>query len=143
VVWIEKGILKNLAYSRFWAEKQKTRPTGGGTALVGGLALTGGTKTVEEVIAGCKRGILLTRLWYIRSLDPRTVLQTGLTRDGTFLIENGRISRALKNFRWNESPLLMMNRLEELSRPEPTAPGRMMPALRVRDFDFTSASDAV
>ena len=143
VVWIEKGILKNLAYSRFWAEKQNARPTGGGTALIGGLALTGGTKTVEEVIAGCKRGILLTRLWYIRSLDPRTVLQTGLTRDGTFLIENGRITRALKNFRWNESPLLMLNLLEDLSRPEPTAPGRMMPALRVRDFDFTSASDAV
>jgi hypothetical protein len=77
----------------------------------------GGTKSTEEVIAGCTRGILVTHFFYIRSLDPRTVLQTGLTRDGTFLIENGR-TRALKNFRWNESPLLMLNRLEEIgARP--------------------------
>ncbi|HLG56345.1 MAG TPA: TldD/PmbA family protein [Vicinamibacterales bacterium] len=141
VVWIEKGILKNLVYSRFWAQKQGTQPTGG--ALVGGLALTGGTKSTEELIAGCARGILVTHFFYIRSLDPRTVLQTGLTRDGAFLIEQGKITRALKNFRWNESPLLMLSRLEDLGRPEPTAAGRLMPALRVRGFNFTSLSDAV
>jgi len=141
MVWIEKGILKNLAYTRFWAEKQGVRPTGG--PLAGGLALTGGTKSTEEIIAGCARGILVTHFFYIRSLDPRTVLQTGLTRDGTFLIENGKITRALKNFRWNESPLLMLSRLEDIGRPEPTEAGRLMPALRVRDFNFTSLSDAV
>jgi predicted Zn-dependent protease len=140
-VWIEKGVLKNLAYTRFWAQKQGVRPTGG--ALAGGLALTGGTKSTEEIIAGCARGILITHFFYIRSLDPRTVLQTGLTRDGTFLIENGKITRSLKNFRWNESPLLMLNRLEDIGRPEPTEAGRLMPALRVRDFNFTSLSDAV
>jgi predicted Zn-dependent protease len=141
VVWIEKGILKNLAYTRFWAQKQGKQPTGGGVA--GGLALTGGTRTTEELIAGCERGILVTHFFYIRSLDPRTVLNTGLTRDGTFLIENGKITRALKNFRWNESPLLMLNRLEDIGRPEPTAAGRMMPALRISRFDFASLSDAV
>jgi predicted Zn-dependent protease len=140
-VWIEKGVLKNLAYSRFWAQKQGVRPTG--NALAGGLALTGGTKSTEELIAGCARGILVTHFFYIRALDPRTVLQTGLTRDGTFLIENGKITRALKNFRWNESPLLMLNRLEDIGRPEPTEAGRLMPALRVRDFNFASLSDAV
>ena len=140
-VWIEKGVLKNLAYSRFWAQKQGVRPTG--NALAGGLALTGGTKSTEELIAGCTRGILITHFFYIRALDPRTVLQTGLTRDGTFLIENGKITRALKNFRWNESPLLMLNRLEDIGRPEPTEAGRMMPALRVRDFNFASLSEAV
>ncbi len=140
-VWIEKGVLKNLAYSRFWAQKQGVRPTG--NALAGGLALTGGTKSTEELIAGCARGILITHFFYIRALDPRTVLQTGLTRDGTFLIENGKITRALKNFRWNESPLLMLNRLEDIGRPEPTEAGRMMPALRVRDFNFASLSEAV
>jgi predicted Zn-dependent protease len=140
-VWIEKGILTNLAYTRFWAQKQGVRPTG--NALAGGLALTGGTRSTEEIIAGCSRGILVTHFFYIRSLDPRTVLQTGLTRDGTFLIENGKIVRALKNFRWNESPLLMLNRLEDIGRPEPTEAGRLMPALRVRDFNFTSLSDAV
>ena len=76
--------------------------------------LAGGSKSTEEVIAGCERGILVTHFFYIRTLDARTVLQTGLTRDGTFLIEKGKITRALKNFRWNESPLLMLNRLEEI-----------------------------
>jgi predicted Zn-dependent protease len=141
VVWIEKGILKNLVYSRFWAQKQGKEPTGG--AFFGGLALTGGTKSTEELIAGCARGILVTHFFYIRALDPRTVLQTGLTRDGAFLIEQGKITRALKNFRWNESPLLMLSRLEDIGRPEPTAAGRLMPALRVRGFNFTSLSDAV
>jgi predicted Zn-dependent protease len=140
-VWIEKGVLKTLASTRFWAQRQGIRPTG--FPLAGGLTLTGGTKSTAELIAGCTRGVLVTHFFYIRSLDPRTVLQTGLTRDGTFLIENGRVSRALKNFRWNESPLLMLNRLEEIGRPEPTAAGRMMPPLRVRDFNFTSLSDAV
>jgi predicted Zn-dependent protease len=141
VVWIENGILRNLAYTRFWAQKQGRRPTGG--PLAGGLALAGGSKSTEEIIAGCTRGILVTHFFYIRSLEPRTVLNTGLTRDGTFLIENGKITRSLKNFRWNESPLLMLNRLEDIGRPEPTAAGRLMPALRISRFDFSSLSDAV
>ena len=140
-VWIEKGVLRNLAYSRFWAQKQGKQPTG--PALAGGLALVGGTKSTDDLIAGCARGILVTHFFYIRALDPRTVLQTGLTRDGAFLIEDGRITKPLKNFRWNESPLLMLNRLEDIGRPEPTAAGRLMPAVRVRDFNFTSLSDAV
>ena len=141
IVWIEKGVLKNLAYTRFWAEKHGKQPTG--FPGFSGLALVGGTRSTEELIAGCERGVLVTHFFYIRSLDPRTVLQTGLTRDGAFLIEKGRITQSLKNFRWNESPLLMLNRLEDIGRPEPTAAGRLMPALRVRDFNFTSLSDAV
>jgi predicted Zn-dependent protease len=141
MVWIEKGILRNLSYSRFWAQKHGKQPTG--PPLAGGLALVGGSKSTEELIAGCARGVLVTHFFYIRALDPRTVLQTGLTRDGAFLIENGRITKPLKNFRWNESPLLMLNRLEDIGKPEPTAAGRLMPALRVRDFNFTSLSDAV
>lgn len=142
MLWIEKGILRNLSYSRFWAQKQGKAPTGGGV-MTGGLALAGGTKTTEQVIADTERGVLVTRFWYIRALDPRTVLQTGLTRDGVFLVENGKISRSLKNFRWNESPLLMLNWLEEIGRPEPVGAGLMMPALRIRGFNFTSSSDAV
>ena len=142
VVWIENGILKNLSYTRFWAQKQGVQATGE-NVLAGGLTLAGGTKRTEELIAGCERGILVTHFFYIRSLEPRTVLQTGLTRDGAFLIEKGKIARALKNFRWNESPLLMLNRLEDIGLPEPTAAGRMMPALRIRDFNFASLSDAV
>lgn len=141
-VWIENGVLKNLSYTRFWAQKQGKQPTGA-QPLLGGLTLAGGTKSTEELIAGCERGVLVTHFFYIRSLDPRTVLNTGLTRDGAFLIEKGKIARPLKNFRWNESPLLMLNRLEDIGRPEPTAAGRMMPALRIRNFNFTSLSDAV
>jgi len=148
-VWIEKGVLRNLAYTRFWAQKMGVPPTGtngfGGVSnvLAGGLKLAGGTITTDQLIAECQRGILVTHFFYIRSLEPRTVLYTGLTRDGAFLIEKGRVTRPLKNFRWNESPLLMLNRLEEIGRPEPVAAGRRMPALRIKDFNFTSLSDAV
>jgi predicted Zn-dependent protease len=141
IVWVENGVLRNLSYSRFWAQKQGKQPTG--PPFAGGLVLAGGAKTTQELIAACERGILVTHFFYIRSLDVRTVLQTGLTRDGTFLIEQGKITRALKNFRWNESPLLMLNRLEDIGRPVPTTAGRMMPALRVREFNFSSLSDAV
>jgi len=151
-VWIENGILKNLSYSRFWAQKQGKEPTGGGGGggggggfggFPGGLKMMGGTKSTDELVAGTERGVLITHFFYIRFLDPRTVLLTGLTRDGTFLIENGKITRSLKNFRWNESPLFMLAKLEELGRAEPTAAGQVMPAIRAKDFNFTSLSDAV
>ncbi len=152
-VWVENGVLRNLSYSRFWAQKQGKEATGGGGGggggggfgggLPGGLKMVGGTKSTDELIAGTQRGILVTHFFYIRSLDQRTVLVTGLTRDGTFLIENGKITKALKNFRWNESPLFMLNKLEELGKAERTAAGQVMPSLRVKDFNFTSLSDAV
>jgi predicted Zn-dependent protease len=149
IVWIEKGVLRNLSYTRFWAQRQKMAPTGtniysgDSNVLGGGLKMTGGTKTTDEIIAGCERGVLVTHFFYIRSLEPRTVLYTGLTRDGAFLIENGKVTRPIKNLRWNESPLLMLNRLDDIGRPEAVAAGRQMPALRIRDFNFTSLSDAV
>ena len=80
---------------------------------------------------------------FVKSSAPRTILLTGLTRDGTFLIEKGKITRSLKNFRWNESPLFMLAKLEDISRAEPTAAGQVMPAIRAKDFNFTSLSDAV
>ena len=148
-VWIENGILKNLTYSRYWAQKQGKEPTGGGGGgfggggFPGGLKMVGGTKSLDDLIAGTQRGILVTHFFYIRSLDNRTVMLTGLTRDGTFLIENGKVTRSLKNFRWNESPLFMLNKIEEIGRAEPTSAGQVMPSLRVKDFNFTSLSDAV
>ena len=108
-----------------------------------GLKFVGGSKSTEELIAGCERGILVTHFFYIRSLDQRTVMLTGLTRDGTFLIEKGKITAAVKNFRWNESPLFMLSKIEELGKAERTSAGQVMPSLRIRDFNFTSLSDAV
>jgi predicted Zn-dependent protease len=147
VVYIENGILKNFSYDRYWAQRQGKTPTGGGGGFFGGggggLKFVGGTKTTEELIAGTQRGILVTHFFYIRSLDPRTVMLTGLTRDGTFLIENGKVTQALKNFRWNESPLFLLNKIEEIGRAEPTGAGQVMPSLRAKDFNFQSLSDAV
>ncbi len=147
VVWIENGVLKNLAYTRFWAQKKGVEPTGGGGGGFGrnpaGLKLVGGSKSTEELIAGTERGVLVTHFFYIRSLDPRTVMLTGLTRDGTFLIEDGKVTRSIKNFRWNDSPLLSLARLAEIGKAEPIEAGVVMPALKINDFTFSSLSDAV
>jgi predicted Zn-dependent protease len=143
-VWVENGVLRQLFYSRYWAQRQNKEPTGFPTSV----KMVGGDQTVEQLIASTERGVLVTRLWYLREVDPRTILYTGLTRDGTFLIENGRISRAIRNFRFNESPLFMLNNLEALGRAERLAGTEqggdvVMPALKVRDFNFTSLSEAV
>jgi predicted Zn-dependent protease len=142
--WIEKGVLRQLYYSRFWAKKQGKQPTGAPQSI----KMEGGTATVEDMIKATPRGVLVTRLWYLREVDPRTILYTGLTRDGTFLIEDGKIAKAVRNFRFNESPLFMLNNLEMLGRPERLAGTEqggdiVMPALKVHDFDFTSLSEAV
>ncbi|MEM7282933.1 MAG: metallopeptidase TldD-related protein, partial [Pseudomonadota bacterium] len=102
--------------------------------------------STEELIADTDRGILVTRTWYIRSVDPQTQLYTGLTRDGTFYIENGEIRYPLKNFRFNESPVIMLNNLEELGKAQRVSlfgNAVMMPAIKAREFTFTSLSDAV
>ena len=116
-----------------------------------GSACGGGDATLDELIAGTERGILVTRFWYIRPVDPRTILFTGLTRDGTFLIENGKVTKAVMNLRYNESPIFMLNNVEAMTRPmrvsagESGSPGSpiVVPAIRTRDFTFTSLSDAV
>jgi predicted Zn-dependent protease len=136
--WIEKGVVKNLYNSRFWADKTgaKSIPN------PGGVVMEGGNQSLEDMIKSTKRGILVTRLWYIRSVDPQTLLYTGLTRDGTFYIENGRIQYPVKNFRFNESPIIMLNNLEALGRPQ-RINGSLIPPMKIRDFTFTSLSDAV
>jgi predicted Zn-dependent protease len=136
--WIENGVVKNLAYSRFWAEKQGKEAT----PFPGNLIMTGGDASLEDLVKDTTRGILLTRTWYIRFVDPQTILLTGLTRDGTFYIENGRIKHAVKNLRFNESPVIMLNNIDALGRPERIR-GNMIPPMRIRDFTFTSLSDAV
>ena len=143
-VWMENGVLKQLYYSRFWAQKNSKQPTGAPSSV----KMLGGTASLDDMIRATPRGILVTRLWYLREVDPRTVLYTGLTRDGTFLVENGKISKAIRNLRFNESPLFMLNNLEMLGRPMRVAGTEaggavVMPPLKVRDFTFTSLSEAV
>ena len=146
MTWVENGTLRNLTYNRFWAARNNVQPTG----FPGAYRMSGGNSSIEEMIRTTDRGLLVTRLWYIRPVDPRTILFTGLTRDGTFLIENGRITTAVKNLRWNESPIFMLNNIEAMSEPvrvnasEDGAGGSVMvPAIKSRDFTFTSLSDAV
>ena len=138
-VWVEKGVLNNLVYSRFWAQKQGKTPTGNANSL----KMVGTDTTTEQLIASTERGILVTRFWYIRPVNARTLLYTGLTRDGTFLIENGKISKPIFNMRFNDSPLFMLNKVEGIGQAKRLSDGLVMPALKVRDFTFSSLSDAV
>lgn len=142
--WIEKGVVKNMYYSRFWAEKNKVKPIPQPTNII----MEGGTATLEEMIKSTKQGILVTKLWYIRSVDPQSLLLTGLTRDGTFYIENGKIKHPIKNFRFNESPVIMLNNLETLGKPERVVSTEsdynyLVPPMKIREFTFSSLSDAV
>lgn len=137
-MWIENGVVRNLSYSRFWADKNGVDPLPGPVNAI----MAGGEKSTEDLIRETDRGILVTRSWYIRMVDPQSLLLTGLTRDGTFYIEDGEIKHAVKNFRFNESPVIMLNNIEELGKPV-RCNGNMIPPMKIRDFTFSSLSDAV
>jgi predicted Zn-dependent protease len=148
VNWIEDGVLANLVRPRAWA----LRTTAPATAAVDNLLLDdpNATATQEEMLAATDRGLLLTCLWYIREVDPQTLLLTGLTRDGVFLVENGEVTGAVNNFRFNESPVDLLGRAVEAGRTERTLPREWndwftrcaMPPLRVPDFNMSSVSPA-
>ncbi len=152
VVLIDKGIASGLVYDRVTAQKHGVNPTGHSVDPTGsygafprGLVMEGGEKSLEDLIAGTDKGLLISRLWYIRTVDPMKVLLTGMTRDGVFLIENGQIVSAVKNFRFNESVIAMLNKVEALSRPERAgAPewewAEVVPALQVSEFHFTDVT---
>jgi predicted Zn-dependent protease len=138
ITWIENGVVKNMTYSRYWAEKKGVKATPPPPAFI----MAGGTQSLADLIKGTEKGILVTRFWYIRFVDPQTLLYTGLTRDGTFYIENGQIKFPIKNFRFNESPVIMLNNLEAMGVPTRIG-GNLIPPLKIRDFTFSSLSDAV
>ncbi|GAB3796647.1 TldD/PmbA family protein [Spirosoma humi] len=143
--WIDKGVVKNLSYSRYWAQKKGVKAVPAPTNFM----MVGGDATLDELIKTTQRGILVTRFWYIRSVDPQSLLVTGLTRDGTFYIENGKIKYPIKNFRFNESPVIMLNNLETLGKVERVVSSEgsftnyLIPSMKIREFTFTSLSDAV
>lgn len=142
MAWIDKGVVKNLFVDRYWAQKTGTAPTPAPTSA----RLEGGTAKLEELIAGVDRGLLVTRFWYIRAVNMQTLQLTGLTRDGLFLIEGGKVTDAVMNLRFNDSPVRLLQRVTALGQTERTrgAESAMMaPALVSREFTFTSVSDAV
>lgn len=144
--WIERGLLKALASTRFWARKQGMQPLPSPRSVVLEAADPADGKELVELVRGVERGVLVTRFWYNRMVDPRQILATGLTRDGTFLIEQGKIARPIKNLRYNESPAAVLKNLVALGRPERTAGDGLVlvvPPLVAKDFHFASVSDAV
>ncbi len=151
VLLVDRGVPKNLVYSRAAAKAARKKPTGHGFALPNeygeapmNLVFSGGESSLEEMIASTERGLLVTRLWYIREVDPYEKVLTGMTRDGTFLVEDGRVSGGIRNFRFNQSILEMLSNVELLG-PSVRAAGEeafemVVPAMKVRDFHFTEAT---
>ncbi|HYA89583.1 MAG TPA: metallopeptidase TldD-related protein, partial [archaeon] len=151
VLLVDRGMPKNLVYSRAAAKKMKAKPTGHGLALPNefgeapmNLVFSGGDKSIDEMVRSTERGILVTRLWYIREVDPYEKILTGMTRDGTFLVEKGKISGGIRNLRFNQSMLGMLVNVEMLG-PAVRAAGEesfemVVPAMKIRDFHFTEVT---
>ena len=148
---MDRGVPKNLVYARATAKKMKTKPTGHGFSLPNeygeapmNLVFAGGDKSVEDMVGSTDRGILVTRLWYIREVDPYEKILTGMTRDGTFLIEDGRITGGIRNFRFNQSVLEMLSKVEMLGVPVRAAGEEsfemVVPPMKVRDFHFSEVT---
>jgi predicted Zn-dependent protease len=146
VDWIRKGVINALAYPRATAAKFDATVA----VAADNLVMTGGSAELADMIAATERGLLLTTLWYIREVDPTTMLLTGLTRDGVYLIEDGEVTAAVNNFRFNESPLDLLRRATEAGVSEKTLPREWsdwatrtaMPSLRIPDFYMSSVSQA-
>lgn len=148
---VEAGVPRELAYSRASAQKAGLQPTGHGFPLpneVGeaplNVVIAGGSTSLDRMIASTDRGILVTRLWYIREVDPYEKIMTGMTRDGTFLIENGRLSHGLRNLRFNQGLVELLNNVEAMS-PAARVSGEeafdmVVPAMKVRGFNFTEVT---
>ena len=139
---IKNGVLENLSYSRFWAQEKKKDPTPGPVNYI--LESSQAPTSTDDMIKGMERGLLISRFWYVRLIDGRSIMLTGLTRDGVWWIEKGQIRNPVGNLRFNQSVLAMLApwNVQAIGRPERKAP-LMVPALRLSGFTFTSVSDAI
>ena len=146
VAWIHRGILQHLRYDRFTAQAHQVPPSpqADATILAGESVADEKIPTNDDLIQGTERGILVTNFWYIRSVNPTDLTLTGMTRDGTFLIENGRIIKPIRNFRFHDSPLFALQRLEGMTLPQQASSaesGKMLvPAMKIREFNFSSVT---
>lgn len=151
VLLVENGVARNITYSRQAAQTAGVEPTGHGFPLPNemgeapmNIVVAGGEDSVEKMIASTERGILVTRLWYIREVDPYEKILTGMTRDGTFLIEGGQIRQGLRNFRFNQSMIELLNQVEMLGPSARTAGEEafemVVPPLKARMFHFTEVT---
>ncbi len=151
VTLVEKGVAKNLVYSRSSARKIGLEPTGHGFPLPNeygeapmNIVMEGNKSTVKEMVASTEHGLLVTRLWYIREVDPYRKILTGMTRDGTFFIEEGKIRHGVRNLRFNQSVIEMLGQIEMLGTAERTSGEEsfdmVVPPLKIRDFNFSSVT---
>ena len=151
ILLVEKGVPTNLVYSRATAKKMKAKPTGHGFSLPNdmgeapmNLVFGGGDSSVDDMVRSTGRGILVTRMWYIREVDPYEKVLTGMTRDGTFLVEDGKIAGGIRNFRFNQGILEMLSNVEMLG-PSVRAAGEesfemVVPPMKARNFNFSEAT---
>jgi len=151
VLLIDQGVPRNLVYSRAAAKRAKVKPTGHGMTLPNewgeapmNLVWSGGATTLQDMIASTEFGVLVTRLWYIREVDPYEKIMTGMTRDGTFCIDRGKIAGGIRNFRFNQGLIELLNNVEALG-PAVRAAGEesfemVVPAMKVRNFHFTEVT---
>ncbi len=138
-VWVKDGVLQRLHHNRYWAAQKGTEPD----PILYPLFITGEDRSVEELIADCDKGLLVKRLWYIRYVDRKEMLLTGMTRDGFFLIENGKIVAPLKNLRFNESPMVFLSNIVEMSRPERVDDWAKVPGIMSENFTFSSKTESL
>jgi predicted Zn-dependent protease len=151
VLLVEKGVPRNLVRARATAKKMKAKPTGHGMSLPNeygeaplNLVFSGGSSSVDEMVRSTDRGVLVTRLWYIREVDPYEKVLTGMTRDGTFLVQDGRVAGGVRNFRFNQGILEMLSNVELLG-PTVRAAGEesfemVVPPMKVRNFHFSEVT---
>jgi predicted Zn-dependent protease len=151
LVLVENGVVSQIAYCRQAAAISSAEPTGHGFPLPNefgeapaNIVIEGGDSTLEKMVESTERGILVTRFWYIREVDPYEKIFTGMTRDGTFLVEDGRVTAGVRNFRFNQGLMEMLSNVEALS-PAVRASGEetfdmVVPAMKVRDFNFTEVT---
>jgi predicted Zn-dependent protease len=144
--WVRDGELRALIMPRYWAARAGEA---GAVPYVGNLVVPGGGATLEEMIAQTERALLVTCFWYIRTVDPETALQTGLTRDGVFLVESGKVTSAVNNFRWNMSPIAAFAQATQIGRSGLALPREYdeflrtkAPPVRIERFHMSSPSQA-
>lgn len=139
--WVDRGVVRRLHHNRYWAARQGETPD----AASWPLFMAGEDRSVDDLVRACPRGLLVKNLWYIRFVDRRSLMLTGMTRDGLFLVEDGQVRHPVKNLRWNESPITFLRNVVGLSRPERVGGWvpAMLPAVMSEAFTFTSTTDSI
>ncbi|MBN2541905.1 TldD/PmbA family protein [bacterium] len=137
--WVENGVVKRLRHDRFWAAQKNTEPD----PVLYPIFMEGEDRAIDDLVSMCEKGVLVKRLWYIRYVDRKELLLTGMTRDGFFLVEDGKIVAPVKNLRFNESPVVFLSNIVAMSKPQRVGSWAKVPAIMSRNFTFSSKTESV